>query len=158
MILEQLGMLCDAEACTDSDGYIGYCLDLARATGGLPYGQNLWLQITVNVAADYTTTNETYQFSLVGGTDTDGTDIDTGNVTIFETPAMAGNDGRLDAAGDTILTCTLPYEAANYRYIQLYYAQSGTSPSITIDAVISPSQPKTPDNVQVITSPVGLPS
>lgn len=158
MILDLLGVICDAESCADTDGYIGYCLDLARATGGLPFGQNLWLQITVNVAASYADSDEYYQFQLRGGTGTDGTDINAGAVVIMETPLIAGNDGRVDAAGDTILTCTLPYEAAGYRYLQLYYAQTGTTNTITIDAVITPSQPRTPDNVQVITSPVGLPS
>ena len=156
MILEQLGKMCDAESLAASDGYIGYCLDLARATGYLGNAPDVWLVISTNVAADYTTENETYELQLRKGTGTDGTDINAGAVIVLSTGAMNGNDARLATAGKYVLRCSLPFEA-NLRYLQLYYAQTGTTPTWTIDASLSPTKPPTDDNIQVTQSPVAVP-
>jgi len=157
MIRELLGILCDAEACADSDTYIGYCIDMVSATHNLPGARELFLAISTNVAADYANVDESYQFQLRTGTGTDGTDINAGAKTILETPLIAGNDGRVDTAGDFILRCTVPYEASGQRYWQLYYAQTGSSNTITIDASITPWAPRTNYNIQVESSNVGLP-
>ena len=157
MIRELLGIMCDAESLTNADGYIGYCIDMVSATHNLPGARELFLTISTNVAADYTTGNETYQFQLRTGTGSDGTDINAGAKTILETPAIDGDDGRVDTAGDFILRCTVPYEASGQRYWQLYYAQAGTTPTITIDASITPWAPRTDYNIQVESSNVGLP-
>jgi len=66
-----------------------------------------------------------------------------------------GDDTRLDAAGDYIWRHTLDYYAGTFRYLQLYYAQTGTTPSITVDFSLSPSPPPSDRNVQVTSSPVG---
>jgi len=156
MILSQLGKLCDAEELADTDGYIGYCLDLARATGYLGNAPDVWVVISTNVAASYADADETYEIQLRCGTDTDDTDIDTGDKIILSTTALNGDDARLATAGKYILRCSLPYEA-NLRYLQFYYAQTGTTNTLTIDASISPTKPPTDDNIQVTSSNVGVP-
>lgn len=157
MILEQLGMLCDAEVLAASDTYAGYCIDMVSAVGEHGSASEIWMVLSTNVAADYTTGDEYYQFILRGGTGTDGTDINAGNVDLLLTADMAGDDTRLATAGAYILRCTLPYEAGAYRYLQLYYNQTGTTPSITIDFSLSPSRPPSDRNKQVELSPVDVP-
>jgi hypothetical protein len=156
MILSQLGKLCDAESLAASDGYIGYCLDMQRATGYIGNAPDVWIVISTNVAADYTSENETYELQLRCGTGTDGTDINAGAKIVLSTGAMNSNDERLATAGKHVLRCSLPYEA-NLRYIQFYYLQTGTTPTWTIDASISPTKPPTDDNIQVTSSNVGVP-
>lgn len=161
MITALLGRVVDSEACTDSDKYIGYCIDMAAATQKLPGASDMYIAISTAVAADYGTGNETYQIQLRTGTGTDGTDINAGAITVIETPAMDGDDARVATAGEFILRCTVPIEtggkAIQQRYWQFYYAQAGTSASITIEADILPSKPRTDYDLQVMSSPVGVP-
>lgn len=157
MILSLMGKLCDAEALAASDTYAGYCLDMVAATHQKPGAADYWMALSTNVAADYTTGDEAYQFVFRTGTGTDGTDINAGARDIILTADMAGNDARIDVSGDWILRCTVPMEAAAQRYWQLYYNQTGTTPSITIDFSISPSRPRTDYNIQVENSNVGTP-
>ena len=157
MILELLGKVVDAEALTDSDTYIGSALDLVAATTQLAGGMDLWIVGSTTVAASYADVDETYQFQLRTGTDTDGTDIDTGALTILETPAIAGNDARIASVGAFWWRSTLPVEAVGQRYLQFYYAQVGTTNLITVDINISPSKPRTNFNIQVEFSNVGTP-
>jgi hypothetical protein len=156
MILEQLGILCDAGdtggagdgACADADGYIGYCLDLATAIGELGATPDIWLVLSTAVAASYADADETYEFQLHGGTATDGTNINTGAVIIESTTALAGDDARYATAGEYIWRHTLDYYAGTFQYLQLYYAQTGTTNTITIDFSISPTKPPSKPNVQ----------
>jgi hypothetical protein len=158
MILETLGKVLDAEACADTDGYIGYCVDMARATGYAASGRQIWIVLSVNVAADYTTGDETYEFQLRTGTGTDGTDINAGAMVILSTSALNGDDARLDAAGDFILRCSVPYETDSQQYWQWYYAQTGTTNTITVDGSFSPSPPRSNYNIQVASSNVTVPT
>lgn len=157
MILELLGKVVDAEGLTDSDTYIGSALDLVVATTQLAGGMDLWVVGSTTVAADYTTGNETYQFQLRTGTGTDGTDINAGALTILETPAINGDDARIASVGAFWWRSTLPVEAVGQQYLQFYYAQTGTTNTITVDINISPSKPRTNFNIQVEFSNVGTP-
>lgn len=157
MILELLGKLVDAEGLADSDTYIGSALDLVAATSQLAGGMDLWVVGSTTVAASYADVDETYQFSLRTGTGTDGTDINAGAVTILQTPAIAGNDARIASVGAHWWRSTLPVEAVGQQYLQFYYAQTGTTNSITVDINLSPSKPRTNFNIQVEFSNVGTP-
>lgn len=154
MILEQMGMLADAQAIA-ADGYVGYCIDLASAVGD-PGVSEVWLVGSTNVAADHTTGDEQYEFQVRVGTGTDGTDLNAGVITVLSTGTIEGDDARVATAGKFWLRCTLPYEA-NLRYLQLYCNVTGTTPTITVDFSLSPSKPPSDDNRQVTNSPVGLP-
>ena len=154
MILEQLGMLADAQAIS-GDGYVGYCIDLVSAVGD-PGVSMVWLNLTTNVAADHTTGDEKYNFQIRCGTGTDDTDLNAGVITIIETGDIDGDDARVASAGAAILQCTLPYQA-NLQYLELYCDVTGTTPTITVDFSLSPSKPRSPYNRQVTTSPVGVP-
>jgi len=74
-------------------------------------------------------------------------------------------DKRLTPVGAKILRCTLPYEAitlarlmgATYKYLGIMYTPTSTL-AMSINASISPTKPRTDDNVQVITSNVGVPT
>lgn len=157
MILSLLGKLCDAVACGDSDGYKGYCLDLASATHNLPGATPLWMALSTNVAADYGNSDETYQFLFAGGTGSDGTDINAGESIFDQTPALAGNTTRLATAGLFIVRRTMDIGYRALRYFQLKYAQTGTSNAITVDFNLSPWMPRTDYNIQVTTPNPGLP-
>jgi hypothetical protein len=160
MILELLGKLCDAESLADSDTYAGYCLDLGNATHELPGAADIWIALSTNVAASIADGDEYYQFQIRTGSGSDGTDINAGAKTIIETPSIIGSDARLATVGAWILRCTLPMECRSYdtqRYLQLYYAQAGTTNTITIDFELSPSRPRTDYNIQVESSNVGTP-
>jgi hypothetical protein len=158
MILEQLGKLVDAEALTGSDTYVGYCIDLVSAVTEFGISGDVWVVLSANVAADYTTGDETYEFQIRGGTGVDGSDdINAGVVVIESTSALNGNDVRLATAGMYIWRHTLDHYASKFQYLQLYYAQTGTTPTITVDFSLSPSRPPSDRNMQVELSPVGLP-
>lgn len=166
MIVTLLGMLVNAEALTGSDTYVGYALDMGIAAPNFPGAADIWVVLSTSVAADYTTGDETYEFQLRMGTGVDGSDDINAGVKIIEsTSALDGDDTRLATAGEFIWRHTLDYEcsarglsADNKRYIQLYYLQTGTTPTITVDFTISPSKPRTDYNIQVEFSPVVVPT
>lgn len=165
MITELLGILCDSEACGDADGYKGLCLDIGIAAPNFPAAADIWIVLQTTVAADYGNSDENYDFQLHMGTGTDGTDINAGAKIIQTTSLLAGDDTRLATAGEFIWRHSLPYEcsfqglsADNRRYLQLYYAQTGTSNSISVDFIVSPSKPRTDFNMQVESSGIGVPS
>ena len=157
MILSLLGKLCDAEALADSDGYVGYCLDLASATHNLPGATPLWITLSTNVAASFGDGNETYKFYIASGTGSDGTDINAGEIVRDETPAIAGDDARLATAGAFIIRRTLDIGYRAIRYLQLKYLHGGTTCVLTVDFSITPWAPRTDYNIQVTDSNVGLP-
>ena len=166
MIITLLGMLVDGEACADSDKYVGYALDLGAAAPSFPGAADIWIVLSTSVAASYADSDETYEFQLHMGTGVDGSDDINDGVKIIEsTTALAGNDTRLATAGEFIWRHTLDYEcssralsADNRQYIQLYYAQTGSTNTISVDFTISPSKPRTDYNIQVEFSPVVLPT
>jgi hypothetical protein len=59
------------------------------------------------------------------------------------------------------MRCTVPIEAGGnaiqQRYWQYYIAVTGTTPTITIEADLLPSKPRTDYNLQVGSSNVGVP-
>jgi hypothetical protein len=130
---------------------------LVSATHNLPGASDIWVVLSTNVAASYADQDENYLFQLRTGTGTDGTDINAGAKVIHALPSTAGNDTRLATAGEFIWRHTLDMDASQQRYIQLYHENSGTSRTITIDFSLSPTRPRTDFNIQVESSPVGLP-
>jgi hypothetical protein len=85
--------------------------------------------ITVDVAADATTGDETYQFDIV-------TDEDSafGSVLVLISYVISRT---LLTAGSRWFLAIPPYQPRE-RYISLRYTLGGTTPSITVTAALSP--------------------
>lgn len=161
MITALLGRVVDSEACVAADKYLGYAIDMASATQKLPGASDMYIAISAAVAADYSQSNETYEVQLRTATGTDGTDLNAGIKNIMSTTAIAGDDERIATAGEFMLRCSVPMEiggkSVQQQYWQFYYLQTGTTATITLEIDILPSKPRTDYDLQVMSSPVGLP-
>ena len=89
-------------------------------------GEPMGVAVTVAVAADYTTEDETYQFTLQTSSD-DLTFTD-----LISTGAINGEDLK---AGKVVV---VPLGHVNDRYVRMNYTLAGTSPSITVNANLLP--------------------
>lgn len=125
MILDSLLKLSDAQALT-ATAVSTNVIDLSndRVVG---IGEPMALVVTVGVAADFTTGDETYQFELQTD-DNEGFSSATsiGSVVV---PASALT------AGDKVV---IPLGHANQQYLRANYTLGGTTPSATVDAFIQP--------------------
>jgi len=125
MILDSLLKFSDAQALTataDSTNVIDLSND--RDIG---IGEPMAVVITVGVAADFTTTDETYQFQL----ETDDNAAMTSSTVIGDVTVAAANL----TAGDKVV---IPLGHSNERYLQVLYTLGGTTPSVTVDAFLQP--------------------
>jgi hypothetical protein len=91
-------------------------------------GEAMCLAVFVGVAADYTTADETYQFIL----QTDNNVFFSSATTVVATPAIKGDELTL---GKVVV---LPIGFNNERYLRVTNVLAGTTPSITIDAFLTP--------------------
>jgi hypothetical protein len=95
-------------------------------------GEPLCIAISVGVAADFTTGNETYEFDLITAT---ANDLTTGQLIIYQaailTPALT--------AGKLAILPIPPrlFNAAAQRFMGLKYVGGGTTPTITVTAWIT---------------------
>lgn len=125
MFIDSQLLLSDAQALTataDSTNVVdlGVDRDIGR-------GEPVALFISVDVAADSTTGNETYQFQL-------------------ETDDNAGMSSSTIVADATILAAALtagsrhviPMGITNERYLQGVYTLGGTTPTVTVTASVQP--------------------
>mgnify|MGYP005991332567 FL=1 len=125
MILDSLLKFSDAQALTataDSTNVIDLSND--RDIGK---GEPMALVVTVGVAADFTTGDETYQFQL----ETDDNAAFSSATVIGDVTVAAANL----AAGDKVV---IPLGHSNERYLQARYVLGGTTPSVTVDAYLQP--------------------
>ena len=123
MILDSLLKFSDAQALTataDSTNVIDLSND--RDIG---IGEPMALVVTVGVAADFTTGDETYQFQL----ETDDNAAMTSSTVIGSVTVAAANL----TVGDKVV---IPLGHSNERYLQVLYTLGGTSPSVTVDAFL----------------------
>lgn len=125
MILDSLLKFSDAQALTataDSTNVIDLSND--RDIG---IGEPMGVVITVGVAADFTTGDETYQFQL----ETDDNAAMTSSTIIGDVTVAAANL----TAGDKVV---IPLGHSNEQFLQLVYTLGGTTPSVTVDAFLQP--------------------
>lgn len=120
-------LLSDAQAIT-ADAASTNVIDFGAVARNLPVGEPLALVITVDVAADFTTGDETYTF-------------------IARTSAAAALTSPTDIASRTIAASALTAGSVHViplgspmslRYLGAYYDVGGTTPSITVTASIMP--------------------
>jgi hypothetical protein len=123
MIIDSLLELSDAQALTASaDATNVVDLGSARQVGA---GRPLFVHFSVDVAADFTTTDETYQFNIAtGSAATLGTVLN--ERAILAATLVAGYQFQM----------AIPVEALD-RYIGVEYVLAGTTPTITVSAWIT---------------------
>lgn len=125
MYIDSLLKFSDAQALTataDSTNVV----DLG-ADRDIGMGEPVAVVITVGVAADITTGDETYQFQV----ETDSVEALSSATVIADQTVAAANL----TAGDKVV---LPIGHANERYLQVVYTLGGTTPSVTVDAQLMP--------------------
>ena len=108
--------------------------------------------------------NDTFVFDFIVA---DSTDLDNGTqgtnyYKVLTVDILNYADPRIATAGKKILTVEIPDQVwqmakEGFRYFGLNSTISAGS-TVSINCAISPSRPRTEDNVQVTSSPVDLPS
>ena len=129
MIYDALGLFSNAQALTAT----AFCTDKIDLTATTPQrdlgdGEPLTICIGVDVAADFTTGNETYQFDFVQSANAD-----------LSSPTVL--QSRIIVA--TLLTLgslhylDVPAGSITARYIGVQYTLGGTTPTITVTAYLT---------------------
>lgn len=124
MYLDKELQLCASQALS-IDAVSSDTLDLAVAGRALGNGEPLAVLVNVEVAADATTGNETYQFDLI--TDDDSA---LGSPTILASYVKTA--AALAAGTNHILP--LPAGVSLLRYLGLNFDGGGTTPTVTVSA------------------------
>lgn len=156
---ENLGIFSDAQAIA-APAYSTNFIDLGVTKPQIGVGQHApWLCIKTNTAP--TQAADTLSIELRMSATNDATNLNgTINYVMMPLCGAAGaevlaSDARLATAGAWIFRGQLPYEV-NLRYIQLYYNNTTSNGTFTIDAWLEDGPPSDFGN-QVLTSPVGNP-
>lgn len=92
-------------------------------------GEPVAVVVSVSVAADFTTTDETYQFQL----ETDDNDSFS-SATVIADQTVAAADL---AVGDKVV---LFIGHANEQYLRMNYVLGGTTPSVTVSTFLIPAE------------------
>lgn len=128
MIIDAQCLLWDAAALS-SDAASTNTYDTGAAGNDIAIGEPLALQITVDVAADATTGDETYEFQVIQSANAN---LSSPDILISRTIAAAS----LTAGSKHVIP--LPPGAITKRYLGAYYNGGGTTPTITVTAFIRP--------------------
>lgn len=131
MIIDDLQTLAAAQALTGST-VSTFSLDEGNVTPkiDLGSGEPMGIVVTVDVAADFTTGNETYQFNLVQDTAAD-------LVTAADILLSRVIAASLLTVG-SVHIIPIPPGAVTKRYLGLGYTLGGTTPTITVSARVLP--------------------
>jgi hypothetical protein len=127
MILDAHCLFSSAQAVTADAASTNY-IDLGSAQNIFD-GEPLAVVLQIDVAADGTTTDETYSFKIECDDNTSFS-----SATALVTQAITY--GNLTAGSTHILP--IPVGAAVERYLRVYYDVGGTSPSVTLTAFLQP--------------------
>lgn len=131
MILDSLMQLSNSQAVT-ADAYTTNTIDLGNVTPkrSVGTGEPLVMVVNVEVAADFTTGDETYAFEFV-----QSANADLSSHTALVTRTIAAS---LLTAG-SIHPIPVPAEAITARYIGGRFDVGGTSPTITCSVYLQPA-------------------
>jgi len=126
MILDSLLQFSNAQALTVTAVSTNVIqLDSVQKIG---IGEPMAAVVTIGVAADFTTTDETYQFTLQTATDA----AFTSPVTVFASAAINGDELPLGAK------VVIPVGHTNLQFLRMNYTLAGTTPTATVDAYLMP--------------------
>ena len=124
MIVDSKLELSNAQALTAT----AVSTNVLPVSGNIGPGEPMAVAVTVNVAADTTTGDETYKFVLQTATDAAFTSA----IDLITTEAF---DGSTLLEGKTFM---VPVGSNNLAYLRMNYVLAGTTPTITVDAHLQP--------------------
>lgn len=130
MFLDALGLLSDAQAVT-ADAYTTNTIDLGNPTpkNEIGNGEPMCLLFTVDVAADGTTTDETYTFNVVQS--------ENANLSSHDVLA-ARTIGYATLVAGYQFVVPIPPGSVTKRYLGGQYDVGGTTPTITCTCALMP--------------------
>ena len=128
MITDAQCTLSDAQALT-ATAVSTNSYDTLLAANDIFIGNPLAVVITVDVAADFTTANETYEFQVVASA-----------VTALTTPTVLASRTILATAltAGSQHVIPVPPLAKILRHVGMNYVLGGTTPTITVTAILQP--------------------
>ena len=157
MLLEEFGVLSTAHDITTGATRISENVILVPSLPDLGWGE-VWLSVITETIATGDA-SDTFEFVLVLGDQVglDGTNKEVCGVTITDF-----EDSRIAVADRNILDFEVgqmigEIADSTYKYLGLTSVISAGS-TISINAALSPSKPRSKDNVQVVRSNVGVPT
>lgn len=127
MFLDAHCLFSDAQAVSSSAASTNY-INLSAAQNIFD-GEPLAVVINVDVAADGTTTDETYAFAIQCD---DNTSFSSATSLVSQTITY----GNLTAGSKHVVP--VPVGAAVEKYLRVYYTLGGTSPSVTVTTYLQP--------------------
>ena len=132
MFLDALGLVSDAQAVT-ATAFSTNTIDLGATTpvAAIGTGESMGFGITIDVAADFTTGDETYTVEIV---ESDNANLSTPTV-IASRVITAAN-----LKAGTLHWLGLPMGTPSKRYLGLRYTTAGTTPTVTITAFLIPQK------------------
>jgi len=126
--LDAQAQLCRAQAFTD-DAVSENTYDSGAAGNDISEGEPLGIGINVDVAADATTGNETYEFQAIQSA---AADLGSPDILALIQPA------RADLVAGSKWAIPIPRGSKTKRYLGLNFNGGGDTPTITITAWIAP--------------------
>lgn len=128
MFLDSQLLFSDAQAVTADAASTNY-VDLGVTGRGLFEGEPMAVVLQIDVAADGTTTDETYEFQ-----------VETDDDSAFGSPTdlLAHSIGYAALTAGSLHVLPVPVNSAFERYVRVYYNVGGTSPSVTVTAFLQP--------------------
>jgi len=132
MWVDALLVLSDAQA-VSADGASTNTIDLGGTNKTIGDGEPLAVIFTVDVGADFTTGDETYEFQIIQSAAANLSSPD-----ILARRAVSA--ASLGLAAGSRVSVGLPMGTPTKRYIGAYYDVGGTTPTITVTAALIPSK------------------
>lgn len=137
MIIDSQALLSDAQAVT-ADAVSTNTFDSGAAGNDISVGEPLVAVIQVDVAADFTTTDETYEFQVIQSA---AANLSSPDVLCLRAILAA------DLTAGSIHHIPIPQGSKTKRYLGLNYNVGGTSPSVTVTAFFQPASMLQKDKV-----------
>lgn len=147
MFLDSQLLLSDAQALT-ATAVSTNTIDTALATNEIGAGEPMAMVFTVDVAADATTGDETYQFQV----------IQSANANLSSQDVLVQSDTSFVTRATLVagykLVLPLPPGLKSKRYLGARYVLGGTTPTVTVTAVLQPMSmvqmdANYPDNITI---------